>query len=58
MSNDRDTALTVGTRHGKPILYEVDTIQMIKDGYKFYISKNGVWLTKEVPTEYLRKIFI
>lgn len=58
LSKDRDTAITVGTRHGKPILYEVDTIQMIKDGYKFYISKNGVWLTKEVPTEYLRKIFI
>ena len=29
--------------------------EMAKDGYKFYLSKNGVWLTKEVPLKYLIK---
>lgn len=24
--------------------------------FKIYLSANGVWLTKEVPTEYLSKI--
>ena len=28
---------------------------MYEDGYKFYLSVNGVWLTKEVPVKYLEK---
>lgn len=28
---------------------------MFNDGYKFYCSVNGVWLTKEVPVRYLEK---
>ena len=27
--------------------------QMAEDGYQFYLSVNGVWLTKEVPVQYL-----
>ena len=49
LSKDQETALKVGTRHGKPVLYIVKSAEMYKDGYKFYLSKNGVWLTKEVP---------
>lgn len=26
---------------------------MYNDGYKFFLSQNGVWLTKEVPICYL-----
>lgn len=26
---------------------------MYNDGYRFFLSKNGVWLTKEVPAMYL-----
>lgn len=55
LSKDRETALKVGQRHGKPILYTVKTGEMSRDGYKFYLSKNGVWLTKEVPVKYLEK---
>ena len=55
LSKDVDTAIKVGKRHGKPILYKVRTLDMYNDGYKFYLSKNGVWLTKEVPVEYLGK---
>ena len=29
---------------------------MYKDGYKFYLSVNGVWLTKRVPVKYLEKV--
>lgn len=53
LSKDVDTAVKVGERHGDPVIFEVDTKQMIKDGYKFYLSENGVWLTKEVPVQYL-----
>ena len=55
LSEDITTAINVGQRHGTPIVYMVDTKKMFKDGYKFYLSANNVWLTKEVPVEYLSK---
>ena len=55
LSKDRETAVKVGQRHGKPVLYTVKAGEMSRDGYKFYLSKNGVWLTKEVPAGYLGK---
>lgn len=56
LSKDEETATNVGRRHGKPVLYKVKAGDMYKDGYKFFLSKNGVWLTKEVPVKYLEKI--
>ncbi len=53
LSADIPTALNVGRRHGKPVVYRVDAQQMTKDGYVFYLSVNGVWLTKHVPPQYL-----
>lgn len=55
LSKDSDTAIKVGARHGKPVVYRVDAHKMAEDGYKFYLSVNGVWLTKEVPMKYLSK---
>ncbi len=55
LSKDEDTALQVGARHGKPVLYRVLSGKMYKEGYVFYLSQNGVWLTKKVPLEYLEK---
>lgn len=55
LSADEETAKTVGSRHGKPVIYLVESGRMAKDGYVFFLSVNGVWLTKAVPTEYLRK---
>lgn len=53
LSSDFETAVSVGTRHGSVVLYCVDARKMHQDGYKFYLSKNGVWLTKDVPVKYL-----
>ena len=55
LSADEDTAVKVGRRHGEPIVYTVQAGKMSADGHPFYRSVNGVWLTKEVPTEYLAK---
>lgn len=55
LSKDTETATAVGKRHGKPIIYMVLSVKMADDGYKFYLSENGVWLTKEVPIKYLVK---
>lgn len=55
LSKDPETARQVGARHGKSALYIISAGQMFRDGYKFYLSKNGVWLTKEVPVKYLER---
>lgn len=55
ISGDKDTARTVGMRHGKPVVYKIKSGDMHIDGYVFYKSVNGVWLTKEVPPKYLEK---
>ena len=55
LSPDEETAVKVGRRHGKPVIYLVRAGNMKRDGYAFYRSVNGVGLTKEVPVKYLRK---
>lgn len=55
LSSDRETAIAVGKRHGKPVILKIDCGQMEKDGYEFFISQNGVWLTKSVPVKYIEK---
>ena len=55
LSADRETAVKVGQRHGKPVVYVVKSEEMHKDGYVFFRSVNGVWLTKEVPVKFLVK---
>ena len=55
LSADYETAVNVGSRHGTPVVLQVNTAEMSKDGYKFFLSKNGVWLTKTVPARYLKR---
>ena len=55
LSSNQETAKKVGSRHGRPIIYQVDAESMNNDGYEFFLSANGVWLTKEVPAKYLTK---
>ncbi|MBQ3389720.1 MAG: RNA 2'-phosphotransferase [Firmicutes bacterium] len=55
LSPDEATAVNVGRRHGRPVVYEVLAEEMERDGFAFFLSVNGVWLTKTVPAEYLRK---
>ena len=56
LSGDIDTAIKVGSRHGKPVVYRVASGRMQEDGFVFYRSVNGVWLVKEVPAAYLEKV--
>lgn len=55
LSSDMDTAVKVGSRHGKPIVYRVWAERMYEEGIKFYKSANGVWLTKYVAPEYIKR---
>jgi putative RNA 2'-phosphotransferase len=54
LSKDLETATKVGSRRGKPIILEIESKQMHDEGYLFYLSKNGVWLTDHVPAKYIR----
>ena len=53
LSTDTATATRVGARHGRPVVLEVAAARMREDGFTFYVSANGVWLTLAVPTAYL-----
>lgn len=54
LSKEIATALMVGQRHGKPIIFTVDAEAMFNAGFVFYQSENGVWLTDHVPAKYLK----
>ena len=56
LSDTCEAAINVGKRHGKPIVITIDTRQMSEDGHKFYLSRNGVWLTGFVDVKYLKEV--
>ena len=58
LSVDIPTALAVGSRHGKPVILEVDTKAMLAAGHLFYLSQNGVWLIESVEPVFLRQVSI
>ena len=53
LSRDVETARTVGARHGRPVIFEVDAVAMTAAGCLFYCADNGVWLTDAVLPEFL-----
>jgi putative RNA 2'-phosphotransferase len=55
LSVDTETARKVGMRHGVPVILTVLASQMVADGYVFWVSANGVWLTEQVPPLYLKQ---
>lgn len=55
LSHELETATVVGNRRGSAIILTIHAGQMKADGYKFFISENGVWLTEEVPGKYITR---
>ena len=56
LSKDIETARKVGARRGEPILLRVDAAGMHRQGFRFFLSVNGVWLTDSVPADFLMRI--
>lgn len=54
LSPDVQTAERVGARRGAATVLVVDASRMARDGFQFFITGNGVWLTDYVPAEYVR----
>ncbi|WP_457337012.1 RNA 2'-phosphotransferase [Rhizobacter sp. P5_C2] len=53
LSADEATAQRVGQRHGSPLVLKVDALRMQAEGFKFFMADNGVWLTDQVPADFL-----
>jgi putative RNA 2'-phosphotransferase len=56
LSADIDTANAVGQRYGKPVILKIKALLMHQQGFKFFLSENGVWLTDKVPVEFIESI--
>lgn len=56
LSVNEETAISVGKRHGKPVVLMVDSKRMSEDGVKFFLSNNGVWLTEFVDKKYILRM--
>jgi putative RNA 2'-phosphotransferase len=48
LSKDIETATAVGRRYGKPVILKIKALLMHEQGFRFYLSENGVWLTNLV----------
>jgi putative RNA 2'-phosphotransferase len=53
LSKDLETAQKVGGRHGKVVVLTINTGEMARQQYKFYLSDNSVWLTDSVPVSFI-----
>lgn len=53
LTDNFQTALAVGARHGQADVLIVAAQAMHKYGFPFYLSESGVWLTKSVPPRYI-----
>ncbi len=53
LSKDRETAIKVGSRHGKPTILTIMSGKMYRDVVLFYQSDNEVWLTDYVDVRYI-----
>ena len=53
LSPDHFTAIGVGKRHGEPIVLGIRAGEMSKEGFDFFLSNNGVWLTDNVPVKFI-----
>ena len=53
LSTNEETANKVGQRHGKPIILKIKAFEMAENGFIFHLSENNVWLTDNIPTDYI-----
>ena len=56
LSKEQQTATKVGQRHGLPVILLIEAKAMYDAGHLFYLSKNGVWLTDNVPTDFIKNL--
>ncbi|WP_155629680.1 RNA 2'-phosphotransferase [Burkholderia territorii] len=53
LSANIETAISVGRRRGNPVVLKIDSSRMYRQGFKFFLTENGVWLTAAVPIDFI-----
>ena len=56
LSQDVETALRVGGRHGEAVVLKILAGEMHLAGHQFFLSENGVWLVEAVPQEFMEEM--
>lgn len=56
ISPDYETAVKVGSRHGKPVILKIRARDFKNDGNELYCSSNGVWQARYVAPEYFEEL--
>jgi len=56
LSADIKTAISVGSRHGEPVVLKIRAGEMAKAGFTFYLSANGVWLVEHIPFKFIEEL--
>ncbi len=50
LSDNLETATSVGSRHGRPVVLRVRALGLHRGGEQFMRSTNGVWLADHIPS--------
>lgn len=58
LSDSVDIALEVGKRYGKVVVLKIKSDDMYKKGFKFYLTDNNVWLSKNIPCEFICELTV
>ena len=55
LSAEKEDAVSVGQRHGKPVILTIHSQEMHEEGYPFYRSESekSIWLVERVPEEFI-----
>jgi len=54
LSETQQTAIEVANRRsGRSVILRINAKEMYADGYEFFLSANGVWMTEHVPPKYI-----
>lgn len=56
LAETEETVFDDGERRRDSIVFKIFAGAMFRDGFEFYQSANGVWLTDKVPSKYLDMI--
>lgn len=56
LSGDIETAKKVGSRHGKPVILQINSKKMHDKRIKLFRSENGVYLVDKVPNDCFTKV--
>lgn len=56
LSKDYDTAINVGSRHGKPVVLAIKKSDLVNNGNSIFLSEDGVYLTETIPYKLFSKV--